>query len=165
MSQMVWQQKTKTVTFYTYKSAGSHLGLLRLIGFRVDRVLPSQFLNRFFYQPGPVPASGQLGPGSTRRVGLNFKIIIQKASSIPHLQCNFVGEDTLIFKSNRSWALVHNQQDTWIAHHFENIGPFWKIMVKYYDFLDIYWIPYKIHFSCPITSSLLFLKLKLLRNL
>jgi hypothetical protein len=34
------------------------------------------FLPPFFHQPGPVPALGRPGPGSTRRAGPGFKTIV-----------------------------------------------------------------------------------------
>ena len=43
---------------------------------RVDRVLPGQFSFRVVYQPGPVLAPGQPGPGLTRRAGPGFKTML-----------------------------------------------------------------------------------------
>jgi hypothetical protein len=35
------------------------------------------FLPLFFHQPGPVPAPGRPGPGSTRRAGPGFKTMVK----------------------------------------------------------------------------------------
>jgi len=51
-----------------------------LIGFcRVIRVTPSHDFF-YFFQPGPVPAPGRSGPGSTRQAGPGFKTIAFTAS-------------------------------------------------------------------------------------
>jgi hypothetical protein len=43
---------------------------------RVDWVLPGQFPNGSFHQPGPVPAPGQPDPESTCRPGPGFKTLV-----------------------------------------------------------------------------------------
>jgi hypothetical protein len=71
--------KMTSLNIYIYiyiTAAGSQLGLLGSTGSRVDRVLPGQFPNGSFHQPGPVPAPGQPGPGSTRRARPGFKTLL-----------------------------------------------------------------------------------------
>jgi hypothetical protein len=45
------------------------------------------FLPPFFHQPGPVPAPGRPGPGSTRWAGPGFKTMFIWACILPSLAC------------------------------------------------------------------------------
>jgi hypothetical protein len=59
------------------KVTGSHSGLARWTGSRVDRVSPAQFPSGFLPKPGLVPGPGRPGPRSTCRTGPGFKTLIQ----------------------------------------------------------------------------------------
>jgi hypothetical protein len=87
----IWNEESQTSKKFALNLNSSDLFVLRMglliyiyikkhnrvsAGFRVDRVLPGQILDRFFHQPGPVPASGQPGPRLTWQAGPDFKTMV-----------------------------------------------------------------------------------------